>query len=87
MVAAVPRALEEAHIREDLDVFDFSLSDAEMRQISALRRRNIRIADPPERAPKWDVEKGRIAERWSAKYLEVTTFPSRYFLSPFPGMK
>ncbi|MFY9600919.1 MAG: aldo/keto reductase [Pseudolabrys sp.] len=56
MVAAVPRALEEAHIREDLDVFDFSLSDAEMRQISALRRRNIRIADPPERAPKWDVE-------------------------------
>ncbi len=56
MVAAVPRALEEAHIREDLDVFDFSLSDAEMRQISALRRRNIRIADPPERAPKWDAE-------------------------------
>jgi 2,5-diketo-D-gluconate reductase B len=56
MVAAVPRALEEAHIREDLDVFDFSLSDGEMRQISALRRRNIRIADPPERAPKWDVE-------------------------------
>ena len=56
MVAAVPRALEEAHIREDLDVFDFALSDEEMRQISALRRRNIRIADPPERAPKWDVE-------------------------------
>jgi 2,5-diketo-D-gluconate reductase B len=56
MVAAVPRALEEAHIREDLDVFDFSPSDDEMRQISALRRRNIRIADPPERAPKWDVE-------------------------------
>lgn len=56
MVAAVPRALEEAHIAEDLDVFDFSLSDDEMRRISALRSRNIRIADPPERAPKWDVE-------------------------------
>lgn len=56
MVAAVPRALEEAHIAEDLDVFDFSLSDEEMRRISALRGRNIRIADPPERAPKWDVE-------------------------------
>ncbi|MGA8999421.1 MAG: aldo/keto reductase [Pseudolabrys sp.] len=56
MVAAVPRELEEALIREDLEVFDLSLSDAEMRQISALRRRNIRIADPPERAPKWDVE-------------------------------
>ena len=56
MVAAVPRALEEAHIAEDLDVFDFSLSDEEMRRISELRSRNIRIADPPERAPKWDVE-------------------------------
>lgn len=56
MVAAVPRALEESHIVEDLDVFDFSLSDEEMRRISALRSRNIRIADPPERAPKWDVE-------------------------------
>jgi len=56
MVAAVPRALEEAHIAEDFDVFNFFLSDEEMRRISTLRRRNIRIADPPERAPKWDVE-------------------------------
>ena len=56
MVAAVPRALEEAHIAENLDVFDFSLSGEEMRRISALRSRNIRIANPPERAPKWDVE-------------------------------
>ena len=56
MVAAVPRALEETHIVENLDVFDFSLSDGEMQRISALRSRNIRIADPPERAPKWDVE-------------------------------
>jgi diketogulonate reductase-like aldo/keto reductase len=56
MVAAVPRALEEAHIAENLDVFDWSLSEEEMRRISALRSRNLRIADPPERAPKWDVE-------------------------------
>jgi diketogulonate reductase-like aldo/keto reductase len=56
MVAAVPRALEEAHIAENLDVFNFALSDDEMRRISALRSHNIRIADPPERAPKWDVE-------------------------------
>ena len=56
MVAAVPRPLEEAHIEEDIDVFDWSLSEEEMRRISALRRRHIRIADPPERAPKWDVE-------------------------------
>jgi diketogulonate reductase-like aldo/keto reductase len=56
MVAAVPRALEEAHIAENLDVFDFSLSEDEMRRISALRSRNVRIADPPERAPQWDLE-------------------------------
>jgi 2,5-diketo-D-gluconate reductase B len=56
MVAAVPRPLEEAHIEEDIDVFDWSLSEEEMQRISALRSRHIRIADPPERAPKWDVE-------------------------------
>jgi diketogulonate reductase-like aldo/keto reductase len=56
MVAAVPRPLEQAHIEEDIDVFDWSLSEDEMRRISALRSRHIRIADPPERAPKWDVE-------------------------------
>ncbi|HZP69290.1 MAG TPA: aldo/keto reductase [Pseudolabrys sp.] len=56
MVAAVPRALEEPHIAGNLDVFDFSLTDEEMQKISALRKRNIRIADPPERAPKWDIE-------------------------------
>ena len=56
MVAAVPRALREPHIVDNLDIFDFSLSDEEMRRISALRSRNVRIADPPERAPKWDVE-------------------------------
>lgn len=55
-VAAVPRALEEAHIEENLDVFDWSLGADEMRRISALRSRNVRIADPPERAPKWDAE-------------------------------
>jgi len=56
MVAAVPRALEEQHIVENLDVFNFSLTDDEMQRLSGLRKRNIRIADPPERAPKWDIE-------------------------------
>jgi 2,5-diketo-D-gluconate reductase B len=56
MVAAVPRALDEAQIAEDINVFDFSLSETDMRRLSALRSRKVRIADPPERAPKWDVE-------------------------------
>lgn len=55
-VAAVPRALTEAHIAENLDIFDFTLSEEEMGRISALRAKRVRIADPPERAPKWDVE-------------------------------
>ena len=48
------------YIEKDLGIQhyknDISLSDDEMRSISALRKNNIRIADPPERAPKWDVE-------------------------------
>jgi diketogulonate reductase-like aldo/keto reductase len=56
MVAAVPRALQETHIDDNIDVFDFTLSDDDMRRLSALRSRKIRIADPPERAPKWDEE-------------------------------
>jgi hypothetical protein len=38
------RCREEPHIAENIDLFDFSLSDEEMRRISALRKRNIRIA-------------------------------------------
>jgi diketogulonate reductase-like aldo/keto reductase len=55
-VAAVPRALTEAHIAEDIDIFDFSLDENDTRRVSGLRRRQIRIADPPERAPRWDTE-------------------------------
>jgi diketogulonate reductase-like aldo/keto reductase len=56
MVAAVPRALQEKHIEDNIDIFDFTLNDDDMRRLSALRSRRIRIADPPERAPKWDEE-------------------------------
>ena len=54
-VAAVPRALEVAHVKENLDIFDFSLTPEEMETIGRLRDRNIRIANPPERAPVWDI--------------------------------
>lgn len=54
MVVPVPRALETAHVTENFGVFDFSLSDEEMKKIGALRDRNVRIANPPERAPVWD---------------------------------
>ena len=56
MVAAVPRALESAHITDNINIFDFTLSDEEMDRIGELRSKNVRIANPPERAPVWDVE-------------------------------
>lgn len=53
-VAAVPRAWEAAHAAENLDVFNFALTDEEMSRLRALNARNIRVVSPPERAPQWD---------------------------------
>lgn len=54
-VAAVPRALEFAEIEEDIDLFDFALSEEEMDRIGALRDRNLRVVDPEVRRPVWDI--------------------------------
>ncbi len=54
-VAAVPRALEHHEIEEDLDLFDFTLSDDEMALVGALREKDIRVVDPPQRRPVWDI--------------------------------
>jgi 2,5-diketo-D-gluconate reductase B len=37
-VSAIPKATSEEHLRENLDVFDFELSDEEMDRISSLSR-------------------------------------------------
>jgi 2,5-diketo-D-gluconate reductase B len=37
-VAAIPKATSEDHLKSNLDVFDFQLSDEEMERISGLRR-------------------------------------------------
>jgi diketogulonate reductase-like aldo/keto reductase len=52
-VAAIPRSSKVENIRDNLDVFDFRLSDNEMRQISALSARNRRICDYAF-SPRWD---------------------------------
>ena len=54
-VAVVPRALEEFEIEENINLFDFKLSDAEMERIGALRDKNVRVVDPEVRRPVWDV--------------------------------
>ena len=43
--AVIPKTSQLERLRENIDVFDFSLSDAEMNAISALNR-NRRFNDP-----------------------------------------
>jgi 2,5-diketo-D-gluconate reductase B len=53
-VVPMPRSSNPQRIAENIDVFDFTLSDDEMQRIAALARRDGRIADPAGRAPAWD---------------------------------
>ncbi|HSQ03235.1 MAG TPA: aldo/keto reductase, partial [Burkholderiales bacterium] len=53
-VAAIPRSSNPQRIKENLEVFDFTLSDDEMNAIHALKRPDGRIANPQGRAPAWD---------------------------------
>lgn len=52
-VVAIPRSQNPGRIAENLDVFDFALSDEEMAAIDALRSRNYRICDF-DFSPQWD---------------------------------
>jgi diketogulonate reductase-like aldo/keto reductase len=51
-VAAIPKTRSAARLKENLDVFGFTLSDAEMSSISALTVRHDRICDASW--PRWD---------------------------------
>jgi 2,5-diketo-D-gluconate reductase B len=55
IVAPIPRSSNAVRIAENLDVFDFALSDGDMARIFALKRPNGRIANPAGRAPAWDL--------------------------------
>lgn len=52
-LVAIPRSSNPAHLKANLDVFDFTLSDAEMDELRKLNRTNMRVVDPPH-APVWD---------------------------------
>lgn len=53
-IAPIPRSANPAHMAESLKVFDFTLTDDEMRRIHGLARPDGRIANPAGRAPVWD---------------------------------
>jgi len=53
-MVVVPRALAPSQIKENIDLYGFELSPAEMKRISGLRERNLRIVDPSVRRPVWD---------------------------------
>lgn len=53
-IAPIPRSSNPQRIAQNLDVFDFELSAAEMQRIHALARADGRIANPAGRAPAWD---------------------------------
>lgn len=53
-ISAIPRSSNPEHMAESLAVFNFELTDDEMKKIHALKRPDGRIANPAGRAPKWD---------------------------------
>jgi 2,5-diketo-D-gluconate reductase B len=54
-VAAIPRSSDSRRIAENIDIFDFNLTDAEMARIGSLKRADGRIANPAGRVPGgWD---------------------------------
>jgi diketogulonate reductase-like aldo/keto reductase len=55
IIAAIPRSSNAARIAENIDVFDFQLTDEDVRRIGALKRPDGRTANPAGRAPVWDV--------------------------------
>jgi 2,5-diketo-D-gluconate reductase B len=52
-IIPIPRTANPDHLAEDLAVFDFELSDAEMAEIAKLKRPDGRVVNPAH-APKWD---------------------------------
>jgi 2,5-diketo-D-gluconate reductase B len=52
-VMPIPRTGKVERLKENLAVFDFALSDAEMAEIGALKRPDGRVVNPAH-APKWD---------------------------------
>jgi diketogulonate reductase-like aldo/keto reductase len=53
-IIPIPRSSNAGRMAENLGVFDFALTEEEMKRVAALKRPDGRIADPAGRAPAWD---------------------------------
>ncbi|MCP1728215.1 diketogulonate reductase-like aldo/keto reductase [Natronospira proteinivora] len=53
-VVAIPRSSREANASANIEIFDFELSEGEMKQITALADPNGRVINPEGLAPEWD---------------------------------
>ena len=53
-VSAIPRSSREAHAKANFEIFDFSLTEAEMEEIFGLARPGGRLISPGGVAPAWD---------------------------------
>jgi diketogulonate reductase-like aldo/keto reductase len=53
-VIAIPKASRRERLEENLAIFDFALSDAEMDAMSALKTRGLRLVNEPAWVPAWD---------------------------------
>jgi diketogulonate reductase-like aldo/keto reductase len=52
-IIVIPRTSKRERLKENMDIFDFTLSEAEMAEIKALGRRDGRMVSPGA-APDWD---------------------------------
>jgi 2,5-diketo-D-gluconate reductase B len=52
-IIVIPRTSKAERLKENLDIFDFTLSEAEMAEIGKLKRSDGRVVSPPH-APQWD---------------------------------
>jgi len=52
-VIVIPRSSNAERLAQNMAIFDFKLSDAEMAEIGKLKRPDGRVVNPPH-APKWD---------------------------------
>ncbi len=53
-VMAIPRTSKPERLPENLAVFDFALTDAEMARMGALIRPGSRLVNEPQWVPEWD---------------------------------